>query len=572
MLDYVVEQYQSLIIPTLATFVFHEVRRRYRIRKIRERYGDGSDGFVVDGILSQETIDKENQQNQQIIGDFDKNCAVKTKNGVFVGVKEKNSLVFFGIPYAKPPVGKLRWQAPEPLPESDAVFEAKYFGASSIQVDYDGSFLKNHRQSEDCLTLNIAFSSKKTNKKKPVLVLFHHGDFSFGGSADPLMCGEELSNEYSDFIGVSFNYRLGIFGFIDFAEIPGGEEYPDARNLGLMDQIAALKWIKENIAAFGGDPNNITVMGFESGATSITLLSACEQAKGLFQKAFVFFGSPESAHYTTENSRNLAKKLLEETSTTTMAELQQLSTERLKDAAQKLWMNLALPTLDGKFLPKDIFNAYRNGAANGIEFIAGISRNERQIYKSFLGQESYENLIADKVEEFWEFLETETAQEVKAYIENHWKDMPEVDAQAKVLEQWHALTMYFTATQLSAGGNKVHLIYWNVKPLIENLGSGTVDVVSAFFGNIKTSQLYGNVLDPTISKILQTFLKKFISGEELKFYNNEIKGIKAMNWQEFPKALVISSKEFKCESVEDKLTEIDSLFDFIKKRANFAQK
>lgn len=155
LLDYVVEQYQSLIIPTLATFVFHEVRRRYRIRKIRERYGDGSDGFVVDGILSQETIDKENQQNQQIIGDFDKNCAVKTKNGVFVGVKEKNSLVFFGIPYAKPPVGKLRWQAPEPLPESDAVFEAKYFGASSIQVDYDGSILKNHRQSEDCLTLNI---------------------------------------------------------------------------------------------------------------------------------------------------------------------------------------------------------------------------------------------------------------------------------------------------------------------------------------------------------------------------------------------------------------------------------
>lgn len=112
------------------------------------------------------------------------------------------------------------------------------------------------------MTLNIAVGGKKSDKKKPVLVIFHNGDFSFGGSADPLMYGDNLTSAYSDFIGVSFNYRLGIFGFIDFSEIPGGENYPDTLNLGLLDQIAALRWIKENISNFGGDSENITVMGF----------------------------------------------------------------------------------------------------------------------------------------------------------------------------------------------------------------------------------------------------------------------------------------------------------------------
>ena len=135
------------------------------------------------------------------------------------------------------------------------------FGASTIQFDYDGSFLKHHRQSEDCLTLNICIASKRTKqKKKPVIVFFHHGDFTHG---------TDFIKIYPDSVGVTFNYRLGVFGVIDFSEIPGGADYPDVLNLGLLDQIAALRWIKENIFAFGGDPERITVMGFESGALSL---------------------------------------------------------------------------------------------------------------------------------------------------------------------------------------------------------------------------------------------------------------------------------------------------------------
>ena len=465
-------------------------------------------------------------------------------------------------------MGERRWKAPEPLPESEAVFEAKHLGASAIQVEHEGSILKHHRQSEDCLTLNICMGNKKTEQKKPVLVLFHHGDFAYGGSADPLLDGVELIRSCPDIVGVSFNYRLGLFGFIDFSEVPGGEAYPDALNLGLLDQIAALRWIKENIAAFGGDPDRITVMGFESGAISICLLAACEQAKGLFRKAFVFHGNPQAAYETPDVSRNLTKKLLQETSTTTMEGLLQLSTEQLKKASQKLLKGLypAGPTRDGKLIPLDVFEGYRNGTADRVEFLIGVASNERQVYKSVVGKQTYEDFIANELDATLQYLDAVSAtdaQAVRDYIREQAAAMPEIEAKAKVVEQCSALSGYLTARKLAEGGKKVYLLYWNVKPLIENLGSGTVDVAAAFLGNREGAQIYGNVLNSDISEMLRSFLIKFLRGDAMRFYNNEIKGVGAIDWKRFPKALVVSDKEFRCEPIEDKLTEVESLLRFI---------
>ncbi len=565
-LDYLIGQYVYIIIPAILGFAFNNVKRWYLTRKIRERYGDGSKGFLYDDVIKRSEVEEWNKQNQPIKGKYDTEYAVKTKTGIYVGYKENKCMFYMGIPYAKPPLGERRWKAPEPMPESNEIFEAKYFGASEIQVEHEGSILKHHRQSEDCLTLNIGFVRKKTNKKKPVLVLFHHGDFSYGGAADPLLYGDNLADTYPDIVAVSFNYRLGIFGFIDFSDIPGGKDYPDALNLGLLDQIAALKWIKENISTFGGDPDNITVMGFESGAISISLLAACKQAKGLFQKAFIFFGSPDNTYATSEKSRNLAKKLLEETSTATMQELQRLPTERLKDAAQKLWLNAAAPTRDGKLIPLNVFEAYKNGAAEGIEFIIGIASNERDTYKSFVGKQNYEEIMSKGLREFLAELDTDTAQSVKTYIEEQAKSIPKVEAQAKIFEQWSASCTYLSAMQLAKFGNEVRLIYWNATPLIKNLGSGTVDVVSALLGNSKTAQMYGKVLDSVISKILQTFFQKFMNGETIQLYNNELKGVDAIEWKVFPKALIVSNKKLQCKSIEDRLTEVEGLLEFFKNK------
>lgn len=537
--------------------------RGYRIRKIRKLYGDGSEGYVFD--VADKDIEQVNRQNRVVHGGYDAECAVRTRTGVYVGEKYKKTRIFMGIPYAKPPVGELRWKAPEPLPASEEIFEAKNFGASAIQVEHKGSIIRHHRQSEDCLTLNIAAGVEKTEAKKPVLVLFHHGDFTYGSAVDPLLYGGNYVNANQDIVLVSFNYRLGIFGFIDFSEVPGGEAFPDTLNLGLLDQIAALKWIRENIAAFGGDPDQITVLGFESGATSICLLAASEQAKDLFKRAFVFNGSPESAYDTPDASKALAKALLKETNTSTMAELLHLDSEALKDAAQRLWMNMCAPTCDGKLIPGQVYEAYRNGAASGIEFIVGITGGEMQVIRSSVGSKNYEDAVNAAVDNLQGYLDGSIAEAVRAYIEAQTSASSELEAKSKLVGQWIALGIYRTAAKLSQGGNKVHLMYWDERALIENLGSGTADVLATLLGNGEALQMYGSVMNADLSETLQALLLKFVSGDPLQLYRNEISGFGGLDWKAFPRALIVAGGKLACDTIEDRITEVKGLLDYMVK-------
>ena len=547
----------------IVAFIVNMIIRGFRIRKIRKRYGDGSKGFVFD--LTKEDIEETNAQNQAVQGDYDADLAVKTRTGVYVGYLEKKTACYLGIPYAKPPVGERRWKAPEPLESSDQVMEAQNFGASAIQVDHKGSIIKNHRQSEDCLTLNICVGESKDRTPKPVLVLFHGGDFTCGGAVSPLMYGTNYVAEHPDIVFVSFNYRLGIFGFIDFKEVSGGEAYPDAINLGLLDQIAALEWIKENISAFGGDPDKITVLGFESGATSICLLAASERAKGLFRKAFVFNGNLGHVYETPDKARSLAKELLNETHTSSMQELMQLSTESLKEAAQRLWRNMCAPTNDGTLVPADVFAAYEEGRASGVDFILGIPGREMHVMRSVIGDRNYEELISAVVADIQQYADGAASEAVQEYIKSQTAAAGETDAKTKIAEQWNALGIYRTALKLSQGGNKVHVMLWDEKPVIENLGSGTTDAAAALLGNAEALQMYGSVMDKDLSEILQTLLSKYIKGEALRLYRNEITGLDAMEWKAFPKALIVSDGIIKCGPIEDRITEVKELLEMAKR-------
>lgn len=540
MFDYLVQQFLYVVGLPIFGFVVNLLIRYYRVRKIRELYGDGSEGYVFD--VNKEDIEEINRQNQPVRGEYDTDCAVKTRTGIYVGEKDKKALVFLGIPYAKPPVGERRWKAPEPLPASEAVMEAKNFGASAIQVDHGGSIIKEHRQSEDCLTLNVCVGMQKTETLKPVLVLFHHGDFTCGGVVDPLLYGNEFVNTNPDVVFVSFNYRLGIFGFIDFSEIPGGEAYPDAINLGLLDQIAALEWIRENIGAFGGDAGQVTVMGFESGATSICLLSASERAKGLFRKAFVFNGCPETVYNTPESARALAKELIRETHAATMEELLLLNTETLKNAAQKLWRNMCAPTCDGTLIPVDIYQSWRNGAASDIRFVIGIPGNESQVYRSLVGGRKFDVFLAVEM----------------AGMQNGPDGLsPSAgpEEKANLINLCIAVSNYRSAEILAESGNQVHVLYWDEKPLIGNLGSGTMDAVAALLGNSEAGQMYGNVIDADLSETLQGLLMKFIRGEALELYPNEIRGVDGFRWKAFPLVLIVSEGKIHCGTVKERLTE-----------------
>ena len=546
--DYLGEQFVYVIgLPILGFFV-NLVIRWFRVRKIRGLYGDGSRGFVFD--LNAKDVAETNKQNQPITGAYDTDCAVRTRTGIYVGQKHfdlekfKGTVCYLGIPYAKPPVGERRWKAPEELPASEVVYEAKYFGASAVQVEHEGSIIRYHRQSEDCLTLNVFAGSKRTESGKPVLVLFHHGDFSCGGSVDPLLHGKNFAAAHPDIVFVSFNYRLGIFGFIDFSEIPGGEVCPDTLNLGLLDQVAALKWIRENIAAFGGDPDRITVLGFESGATSILLLAAGGLAEGLFQKAFVFNGSPLSAYDTPETSRALAKDLLKETRTETMEELLRLDTETLKKAAQKLWRDLCAPTCDGIRFPADVYRALREGAASDIGFVVGFPGDETRVVRARIGGRKYEELLSAAAAEMRKTMEDSASWEGDGR-----------EAEAKLVRQGLALCIYRTAAVLAQGGSRVHMMYWDEKPLLENLGSGTVDAAAALLGNDDALQMYGSVMTEDLSETLGALLAKFVKGDALELYPNEIRRVDAVEWKTFPKALVVSDGELRCDRIEDSIQE-----------------
>ncbi|WP_271607018.1 carboxylesterase/lipase family protein [Bradyrhizobium sp. CCBAU 11434] len=187
-------------------------------------------------------------------------------------------LAFRGIPYAAPPVGSLRWRAPQAPTPWSGVRDALDFGAASLSsLEHDP---RPGPRSEDCLTLNVWTAAKAPDEKRPVMVWIHGGGFQFGSSANPATDGSVLAAK--GVVIVSFNYRLGLFGFLAHPDL---DTQAPSGNFGLQDQLAALRWVKANIAAFGGDPGNVTLFGESAGAMAVGLLMASPLARGLFHKA-----------------------------------------------------------------------------------------------------------------------------------------------------------------------------------------------------------------------------------------------------------------------------------------------
>lgn len=236
-------------------------------------------------------------------GNYDTSLAVKCVNGTFVGKKVDNTIVFRGIPYVgKQPVGSLRWKAPVDVVPCDSVYEAYYNAKSACQPEAELSSL--YYQDENCLYLNVWKPARKSEEKtmvgthrQPVIVWIHGGTYEYGGTVDPLYDFHNFVEENPDVIIVSVAYRLGVLGFLHLSHLPDGKDFPDAQNLGLMDQLMALKWVHENIAAFGGDPDNVTLMGESAGGGSVTNLSLVKGSHQYFNKVIALSGTPGSYTY-----------------------------------------------------------------------------------------------------------------------------------------------------------------------------------------------------------------------------------------------------------------------------------
>lgn len=318
------------------------------------------------------------------------NLTVKLKQGILKGITEKGTYVWKGVRYAQAPVGPLRFKAPLPLPAGNEMIDATRFG--NIEAQPKTPLRSKGRASEDCLFLNI-WCSVSGSAKKPVLFWVHGGGFTMGSGSDGLYDGSSLARN-GDIIVVTFNYRLGPLGFLDLSILNKDSIKFDV-NLGLRDQVAALKWVKENIGAFGGDPDNITIAGESAGGTSILALMATPYAKALFKKAIVQSAAAKGAT-DTKNLSSITKDYLNilGVSADNISKLYSLPVDSFFAAGKELatknhWtlrdFKIFCPVTGDDFLPLTINEAIKNGAAKDIPVIIGTNKNECNLFALLRG-------------------------------------------------------------------------------------------------------------------------------------------------------------------------------------------
>lgn len=313
---------------------------------------------------------------------------IRIAQGLITGVKTgtENIVAYKGIPFAAPPIGDLRWTEPQPPAAWEGVRPCSSFGPSPMQgapapfsMWTEEFLIPKHPISEDCLYLNVWTGKEEGRQDKPVLVWIYGGGFSSGGSGVPIYDGEAMARK--GIVFVSINYRVGIFGFLAHPELTAASGRNTSGNYGLMDQVAALKWIKQNIAAFGGDPNNITIAGQSAGSMSVNCLVASPLAKGLFNKAIAQSGANFSRGTVTliqaeEDGKQFSKQFPGLSEGSVIEGLRKIPAADLMKKAQ----GIRGPIVDGYVLPSSIAEIFSKGEQNEVVLLTGWNEDEGLLF------------------------------------------------------------------------------------------------------------------------------------------------------------------------------------------------
>src|ERR1700722_14421483 len=289
---------------------------------------------------------------------------------------------FLGIPFAAPPVGPLRWKPPQPAAKWEGVRQASSFGSRCFQQEhYDDMVFRDPGESEDCLTLNVWTPAAKPKAKLPVMAWIYGGGFVGGGTSEPRQDGEHLTRK--GVVVVSMNYRLGIFGFFATHELAAEDPHHAAGNQGLLDELAAIQWVRSNIARFGGDPDNVTIFGESAGSFAVSAQMASPLAKGLFAHAIGesggAFASKELTFPPLEEAERTNEEFIRQAGgDSSLAALRAASSEEiLKLATHKgLGKPPFAPDTDGYFLPQSVAAIFAAGNQAHVPLIAGWNRDE----------------------------------------------------------------------------------------------------------------------------------------------------------------------------------------------------
>ena len=308
-------------------------------------------------------------------------AVVTTMGGNLDGVRLPSGVeAYLGIPYAAPPVRDLRWRPPEPAKPWDGTFHADRFGPQCPQPlrgimtnQYSGAEVS----SEDCLYLNVW--GKPGLENAPVIVFIHGGGFFVGSGSMPLYSGEHLAER--DVVAVNFNYRLGALGFLAHPDLTA--ESPDGAsgNYGFLDQVAALEWVRDNIDRFGGDPDNVTIVGQSAGSMSVLALEASPLAEGLFDRAVGMSGAligdlGPAAIRPLDDAEADGVRIQDIWGASSLEEMRSLAPDRLLDLPRTPGSPRLGPVRDGRFLTRSIDNVFESGGQHDVPLVLGFTKDE----------------------------------------------------------------------------------------------------------------------------------------------------------------------------------------------------
>ncbi len=448
---------------------------------------------------AQEAIRASYGENMPLDGEYDPSLAAKCVNGTFVGKEKDGVAVYRGIPFAKPPVGTRRWKRPESVEAREGVFEAYYNGKTPIQTEWPSEQASYYPQGEDCLYLNLWTSREYTGTDKPVMVFFHGGAYGWGGTADPLYDGLNFVRENPDIIMVTAAYRTGLMGFVDLSYLKGGEDYPDAPNLGILDQIEALRWVRDNIRAFGGDPGNVTIFGESAGGGSVSLLPVIPEAKGLFRRVIAESGSV-ALTYSKAECKEFTLQLVKASGARSMDELLALSEKDLFRVNEKINLYNNFPQRDGRLIPKDPYAAYRSGATADVDMILGTNSNEINYWVGELGGiVPFRFGMPIKYENDLRLLSKEDKKRAKLFM-----SLRKGHELWKIAEFYNELMFRLPAIRQAelhtVNGGKVYMYYWTEPSTLRFRGACHAVELAYVFGNTQETIYTGQPADKELSK------------------------------------------------------------------------
>ena len=344
---------------------------------------------------------------------------VKTQYGVLEGFEEDGVKKFLGVPFAQAPVGELRWKAPQPVMAWDGIREAKQFSDDPMQLNVFGDMsFRGPGRSEDCLYLNIWTTAQTTADALPVLIYFNGGGLMAGSGSEPRYDGSSIAKE--GVIGVTANYREGVFGFFAHPDLTAASDYKGSGNYGFLDQVAAIKWVKENIAAFGGDSAKITIVGESAGSFSVSLLMCSPLSKNLIAGAMLSSGAEVLPYLPSSQADADAAgaELLKQAGIASLADAMALNA----DSLQKLLppKGMANVVLDGYFMTESADAVFEKNEQAQVPLLAGWNSLEAHPMQAIQGQaptlQNYKNALksqfGDMTDEIFKAYGIETDEDV----------------------------------------------------------------------------------------------------------------------------------------------------------------